>query len=238
MSPLVREVTFRARRGGGHQLSERLLVAAATVADEPGCEVWLVHRDASDPDVIRVIEQWGSSEQCEAALAREGVKENVQLVMELLIGAPEVIEGEPLGGARVLRGVSGATVFSIFDAPDLSKDAGLLNRYGLSDVPEARYVREQLNAVQSGLTHYRMAAGQRGGWGHRHRLAEEVYVVVEGGGRIKVDDEIFELARLDAVRVAPASTRELEAGPAGMELLAFGAHWPGDGELVSDWWPA
>jgi quinol monooxygenase YgiN len=111
MSPLVREVTFRARRGAGRQLSERLLVAAAMVADEPGCEMWLVQRDASDSDVIRVIEQWGSSEQCEAALARE------------------------------------------------------LGRYGMSDVPDARYTREQLNAVQSGLTHYRMAAGQRGGWG-------------------------------------------------------------------------
>ena len=238
MSPLARQVTFRARRGAGRQLSERLLVAAALVADEPGCEMWLVQRDASDSDVIRVIEQWGSSEQCEAALAREEVVENAELVMELVIGAPEVIDGEPLGGARVLRGVSGATVFSILDAPDLSKDTSLLGRYGLSDVPEARYIREQLNAVQSGLTHYRMAAGQRGGWGHRHRLAEEVYVVLEGSGRIKVDDEIFELGRLDVVRVAPASTREFEAGPAGMELLAFGPHWPGDGELVSDWWPA
>lgn len=30
--------------------------------------------------------------------------------------------------------------------------------------------------------------------------------------------------------------RELEAGPEGLEVLAFGSHAPGDGEMVSDWW--
>jgi hypothetical protein len=37
-------------------------------------------------------------------------------------------------------------------------------------------------------------------------------------------------------RVAPASARELEAGPNGLEVLAFGSHSPGDGEMVADWW--
>jgi hypothetical protein len=41
---------------------------------------------------------------------------------------------------------------------------------------------------------------------------------------------------MTAVRVAPASARELEAGPNGLEVLAFGSHSPGDGELVADWW--
>ena len=45
-----------------------------------------------------------------------------------------------------------------------------------------------------------------------------------------------ELRSLDAIRVAPASARELEAGPNGLEVLAFGSHAPGDGELVADWW--
>jgi hypothetical protein len=36
--------------------------------------------------------------------------------------------------------------------------------------------------------------------------------------------------------VAPASARELEAGPNGLEVLAFGSHSPGDGEMVADWW--
>ena len=41
---------------------------------------------------------------------------------------------------------------------------------------------------------------------------------------------------VDAVRVAPASARELEAGADGLEVLAFGSHSPGDGEMVADWW--
>lgn len=61
-------------------------------------------------------------------------------------------------------------------------------------------------------------------------------VAVSGSGRIKVDDELFELRPRDAVRVAPASTREPEAGPGGREVLAFGSHSPGDGEMVADWW--
>ena len=91
-------------------------------------------------------------------------------------------------------------------------------------------------AVQTGLTHYRLRSGRRQGWAHRHTVAEEIYVAVSGRGRIKVDDELFELRPLDAVRVAPASARELEAGPDGLEVLAFGSHSPGDGEMVADWW--
>jgi len=101
---------------------------------------------------------------------------------------------------------------------------------------EARYIREHLDAVQTGLTHYRLRSGRRQGWAHRHGVAEEIYVALSGSGRIKVDEELFELRSLDAIRVAPASARELQAGPNGLEVLAFGLHSPGDGELVADWW--
>jgi quinol monooxygenase YgiN len=84
--------------------------------------------------------------------------------------------------------------------------------------------------------HYRLRSGRRQGWAHRHGVAEEIYVALSGSGRIEVDEELFELRSLDAIRVAPASARELEAGPNGPEVLAFGSHSPGDGELVADWW--
>ena len=73
-------------------------------------------------------------------------------------------------------------------------------------------------------------------WLVERDLAEAIYVALSGSGRIKVDEERFELRSLDAIRVAPASARELEAGPNGLEVLAFGSHSPGDGELVADWW--
>lgn len=117
--------------------------------------------------------------------------------------------------------------------PDLSQDTELLGRYELDQVGEARYVREQLGAVQTGLTHYRLRPGRRQGWAHRHRAVEEIYVALSGSGRIRVDDALLELGPLDAVRVAPGSQRELEAGPDGLEVLAFGSHVPGDGEMVT-----
>jgi mannose-6-phosphate isomerase-like protein (cupin superfamily) len=82
------------------------------------------------------------------------------------------------------------------------------------------------------------APGRNRGWAHRHRVAEEIYVVLNGSGRSKVDDERFELGPLDAARVAPGSARELAADDDGLEVLAFGLRSPGDGEMVSDWSPA
>ena len=237
MSSFSRFATFQARPGHGQQLAEALLQAAAQVAEAPGCEHWLVHRDHTDPDRIRVSEIWSSRERCDAALAQAGEADR-RRVMALVDGRPDVIDAEPLGGARALRGATGARAFAIPDAPDLSRDSALLGRYDLDDVSEARYVREHLGAVQVGLTHYRLPAGRRQGWAHRHGVAEEIYVGLSGGGRIRVDDELLALGPLVAVRVAPASTRELEAGPEGLEVLAFGSHSPGDGEMVADWWTA
>jgi len=86
------------------------------------------------------------------------------------------------------------------------------------------------------LSHHRLRADTRQPFGHRHERAEEVYVVIAGSGRVKLDDEIAELRPLDAVRVAPAVTRAFEAGPDGLELLAFGPRHDGDGELFPGWW--
>ena len=90
------------------------------MAAVPGCELWLVQRDLDDPDMIRVTEVWASRQHCDAALNLPGVEKNAAQVMGLLDGPPEVADGEPLGGARMLRGLTGATAFSILATPDLS----------------------------------------------------------------------------------------------------------------------
>ncbi len=78
----------------------------------------------------------------------------------------------------------------------------------------------------------------RQAFGHRHREQEETYVVVGGSGRVKLEDDVVELAPWDAVRVAPQTMRCFEAGPDGMEFLAFGAHTSADDvEMVPGWWP-
>jgi mannose-6-phosphate isomerase-like protein (cupin superfamily) len=109
-------------------------------------------------------------------------------------------------------------------------------KFGMGEVGEARYVREDVGAQGVGLSWYRLNPGRRTGFGHRHEEVEEIYVVLGGTGRVKLDDEILDLRRGDLVRVAPATVREFEGGPDGMELLATGTHANGDGELVHGWW--
>jgi len=60
--------------------------------------------------------------------------------------------------------------------------------------------------------------------------------VFDGSGRVKVEDEIKEIGKLDAIRVSPAVTRAFEAGPDGLELLVFGPRMRGDGEVPQGWW--
>jgi mannose-6-phosphate isomerase-like protein (cupin superfamily) len=103
---------------------------------------------------------------------------------------------------------------------------------------EARFARKHLESQHLGVSFFRYAAGYRNETGHRHREQEEVYVVLRGSGRIRLDDEIVELAAWDVVRVAPETVRAFEAGPEGLELLAVGSDRPegGDGSTVADFW--
>ena len=109
-------------------------------------------------------------------------------------------------------------------------------KFGMGEVGEARYVREDVGAERVGLSWYRMNPGRRTGFGHRHDEVEEIYVVLGGAGRVKLDDEVLDLRHGDIVRVAPETVREFEGGPDGMELLATGTHAKDDGELLHGWW--
>lgn len=116
------------------------------------------------------------------------------------------------------------------------EDAAVPN--GFSHRWEARVAREPLGAEQTGLTHFRLRPGQRSPFSHRHRHAEEIYVILAGSGVIKLDDELLEVRPRDAIRVAPEVARAFEAGPDGLEFLATGPHHPSDGEPVDDPWVA
>ncbi len=111
-------------------------------------------------------------------------------------------------------------------------------RFGLSPGLEARYARVPLELEQSGVSFFRIAPDFRTPFGHRHTEQEEVYVVLAGSGRIKVGDEVVDVGPWDAVRVAPRVMHTLEAGPEGLEYLAFGAPNTDnkDAEMVQDWW--
>jgi mannose-6-phosphate isomerase-like protein (cupin superfamily) len=108
--------------------------------------------------------------------------------------------------------------------------------FGLAPEQQARFAKDELGAERTGLSHHRLQPGKRQPFGHRHEEAEEVYIVLRGDGRFKLDDEIVQVEPLDAIRVAPGVTRAFEAGPGGIEVIAFGPRHDGDGELIDGWW--
>lgn len=110
-------------------------------------------------------------------------------------------------------------------------------KFGFSEVQEARFPREQLGAETIGLAFHVVKPGSKQAFAHRHEQAEEIYVVLAGSGRVKLDDEVRPLGPMDAVRVAPKVARAFEAGPDGLELLVFGPRHAGDGEIMrEDFW--
>lgn len=65
----------------------------------------------------------------------------------------------------------------------------------------------QLDAAEFGMRLWRLAPGQAS-TRHRHRVTTELYLVLEGTGRMRVDDDVLTLSRMSAVLVEPRSTRQ------------------------------
>lgn len=102
---------------------------------------------------------------------------------------------------------------------------------------EARFARSALGGETLGLSLMKLAPGFRIPFGHKHEGQEEVYVVVRGSGRVKVGDEIVDLDEWDAIRFDKDTMRNMEAGPDGVEYLAFGAgDDPRDADMAPGWW--
>src|SRR5882757_9558758 len=95
---------------------------------------------------------------------------------------------------------------------------------GAPEEVEARFARKHLDSDELGVSYFRYGPGFRSPIGHHHRVQEEAYVVVSGSGRVRLDDEIFDLRPWDVVRVSPEVTRGFEAGPDGLELIAIGGN--------------
>lgn len=110
-------------------------------------------------------------------------------------------------------------------------------KFGLSPGLEFRYARQALECEQSGASYQQIAPGFRQPFGHVHKEQEEVYVVIRGSARVKLDDDIVDLGPFDAVRIGPGVTRCLEGGPDGAELILFGApKLDDDAEIIQGWW--
>jgi hypothetical protein len=113
--------------------------------------------------------------------------------------------------------------------------------FGLAPNLEGRFATGNLGLGKSAMSYQRLAPNFRVPFGHKHNQQEEFYVVVSGGGRAKLDDEIVELKQWDVIRVPAEVMRGFEAGPDGAEIIAVGAPYTGDsatidGEMTPGWW--
>ena len=110
-------------------------------------------------------------------------------------------------------------------------------KFGMPAELDARFARSAIEGKTLGLSLIRLEPGFRMPFGHKHVDQEEVYVIVRGSARVKVEDEVVELGAWDAIRFDKDTMRNVEAGPEGVEYLAFGAgDDPTDAEMAPGWW--
>ena len=130
--------------------------------------------------------------------------------------------------------MSGYTTCAVETVPDV---------FGGKYPGAMRFMADPLETEQLAFTHRLMPAqsGGKGSYGHRHRTQEEVYYVVSGRLEFKVGDDVFELGRGHAVRVAADAWRSVwNAGPDDAELLIVSirsADPEHETEMLADFWP-
>jgi gentisate 1,2-dioxygenase len=111
-------------------------------------------------------------------------------------------------------------------------------KFQMPDGMDVRFPKRDLGCTIGGIGIEKLPAGVRTPFGHTHSEQEEIYVIAEGSGRIKLDDEVLDLRQWDILRIGPGVMRNLEAGYDGITLIAFGAPLgeESDGELHHGWW--
>ena len=115
-----------------------------------------------------------------------------------------------------------------------------INNSSQTEGNEARFARKFLNSKELGVSLFRYQPNYRSERAHKHRVQEEVYVVIKGSGQILLDDKVEDLKTWDTIRIAPQVLRSFAAGTDGLELIAIGGTKPeeGDGEPQDAEWPA
>jgi hypothetical protein len=89
------------------------------------------------------------------------------------------------GGAEMKCGIA-AVPFTLRNLKEDLEDLGS-NFDGAPDL-EFRHASKALELEQCGLCYQRIPPDYRFPYGHTHKEQEEIYVVVRGSGRMKLDD--------------------------------------------------
>ena len=113
----------------------------------------------------------------------------------------------------------------------------------LGDYPgEMRGITYAIGAEQVAITHRRMPqhTGSKGSYGHRHKTQEEIVFVLRGKLQFKLNDEIIELGKYDAIRIPPQTWRGIwneEPEDAEIVIVSKRIDDPtGDVENIQDFW--
>jgi mannose-6-phosphate isomerase-like protein (cupin superfamily) len=110
-------------------------------------------------------------------------------------------------------------------------------KFDMPSEMDTRFARTPIGGETLGLSLFKLEPNFRIPFGHKHETQEEVYVVVRGSGRVKVEEEIVDVGEWDAIRFDEGTMRNVEAGPDGIEYLAFGAGEDArEVEMVPNWW--
>jgi mannose-6-phosphate isomerase-like protein (cupin superfamily) len=110
-------------------------------------------------------------------------------------------------------------------------------RFGMPPEMQARFARSALHGESLGMSLFTLRPGFRIPFGHKHEGQEEIYVVIHGSARIRVDDDIVDVGELEAIRIDKGTMRAVEAGPDGVDYLAFGAGTdPSEVEMDQNFW--
>jgi mannose-6-phosphate isomerase-like protein (cupin superfamily) len=135
--------------------------------------------------------------------------------------------------------MSDYTIIELDEVPDFSGDAPF----------EMRGYTRPLGTEQLALTHIRIPPGTplappgfSPAFGHHHKTQEEIYYVLSGTATLKLDDDIVELGRRCAVRMAPATKRSVRnLGDDDLEMLLLSVKVADLREEVvmhHDFWPS
>lgn len=124
------------------------------------------------------------------------------------------------------------TVVKVSDVPDQGPNLGIAPNV------EIRFLRNDLECKDCGVSYMRIAPNHRQRSGHRHKVQEEIYVLVSGSARVKAGDDVVELEPWTAIRVPNEKARSIESGSEGAEFVIVGAPntGPGDAIDVEDHW--
>ncbi len=97
MSEVARYGKMVARAGKGAELADLMLAVAESQEADPGCLLYLLNRQADDPDTLWVTELWRSQADLDASI--EALEGNDEVAaVRALVADGGMIELDLLGG--------------------------------------------------------------------------------------------------------------------------------------------